>query len=46
MGIGMIAVVSPDMAEKYRELVGEESWIIGKLEKAGNQTQKPVTILE
>ena len=46
MGIGMIAVVSPDMAEKYRELVGEESWIIGKLEKANNQTQKPVTILE
>lgn len=46
MGIGMIAVVSPDMAEKYREFVGEESWIIGKLEKADNQTQKPVTILE
>lgn len=46
MGIGMIAVVSPEHAEKFRSLIKEPSWIIGKIEKASDSDVKPVTVLE
>lgn len=46
MGIGMVAVVAPENAAEYQKLVGEESWIIGKIEKAANPDAKTVTVLE
>lgn len=33
MGIGMVAVVSPDKLEKVREAVPEPVWVIGKLQQ-------------
>ncbi len=46
MGIGMVAVVSPDRVEEYQKMLGEESWVIGKIEKAKNPSDKTITVLE
>ncbi len=46
MGIGMVAVVSPNRVEEYQKMLGEESWIIGKIEKAQNPSDKTITVLE
>ncbi len=55
MGIGMIAIVSPEHVLAYQKLVKEESWVIGKIENAAGfarfagsarSPEKTVTVLE
>lgn len=46
MGIGMVAVIAPENVETYQKLVGEKSWVIGKIENAENINSKTITVLE
>ncbi len=46
MGIGMIAVISPEDLNEYQKMLPEESWVIGKIEKAQNSSEKTITVLE
>lgn len=46
MGIGMIAIVSPENVHSYQSLVGEESWVIGEIKNASNRHEKTITVLE
>ncbi len=46
MGIGMIAIVAPENSERFQKLVGEKSWVLGKLEKAETKDAKAQTFLQ
>jgi phosphoribosylformylglycinamidine cyclo-ligase/phosphoribosylamine--glycine ligase/phosphoribosylformylglycinamidine cyclo-ligase len=43
LGIGMVAFVAPDAVDAFRDAVGEDSWVIGRVEAAAGPASTVLT---